>query len=192
MHSSQPNTDKTMTPTVQNNEPYALAFSRNTYDFAEIKIVMSRLVRGLVYKDHIYNASLVVRCYVSNTFEGPYGVKFCLDAGDHVELPELEAAHKVMTGIAKKLKKMELELGYVPDDNLPEFARRVLVASGIRTVFYERKHHQGAVDRNGMSLKDGIFGLPQVDPRDGKDFLAVIRNLTDDTIEKKAKKKESA
>jgi hypothetical protein len=181
-----------MTPTVQNNEPYALAFSRNTYDFAEIKIELRRIVRGLVYKDYLYSSTLVVRCYVSNTFEHPYGVKFCLNAGDQLELPELEAAHKLMTGIAKKLKKMEQELGYVPEANLPEFARRVLVASGIRTVFYERKHQQGAVDRNGLNLKDGVFGLPQVDPRDGKDFLSVIGGLVDDTIEKKAKKKESA
>ncbi|MEZ2310796.1 hypothetical protein AB6809_29550 [Paraburkholderia sp. RCC_158] len=181
-----------MTPTVQNNEPYALAFSRNAYDFAEIKIELRRLVRGLVYKDHIYSSTLVIRCYVSSQFEHPYGVKFCLDGGDQLEFDELNAAHKVMTGIAKKLKKLEQELGYVPEGNLPEFARRVLVGTGVRTVFYERKHQQGAVDRNGFNLKDGIFGLPQVDPRDGKDFLSVIGGLVDDTIEKKAKKKESA
>lgn len=181
-----------MTPTVHNDEPYALAFSRNAYDFAEIKIELRRLVRHSVYKDHIYSSTLVVRCYVSSQFEGPYGVKLVINGGDQLEMPELDASHKLMVSLTKKLKKMEQELGYVPDDNLPEFARRVLVASGIRTVFYERRHQQGAVDRNGMNLKDGIFGLPQVDPRDGKDFLAAIRNLTDDTIEKKAKKKEAA
>jgi hypothetical protein len=181
-----------MTPTLQNDVPYAYAFARAEYDFAEIKIAMRRLVRGLVYKDYLYNSELEVRCYVGNTFEAPYGVKLVLNGGSQLELSELDAVQKVMTSIAKKLKKMELELGYVPNDNLPEFARRVLVATGIRTVFYERKFHQGVVDRNGLNLKDGIFGLPQVDPRDGKDFLSAFGGLVDDTVEKKAKRKEPA
>jgi len=181
-----------MTPTVQNDTPYAYAFARNAYDFAEIKIELRRLVRHATYKDHIYSSTLVVRCYVSDAFPHAYGVKFCLDSGDQLEMSELDAAHKLMTGIAKKLKKMEQELGYVPEGNLPEFARRVLVGTGIRTVFYERKHQQGAVDRNGLNLKDGIFGLPQVDPRDGKDFLSKIGGLVEDTLSKKAKKKEAA
>jgi hypothetical protein len=177
-------------PTLQNDAPYAYAFARAEHDFAEIKIALRRIVTGSF--SYLFSSELVMRCYVSREFDTPYGVKLVLDGGHQMEMAELTAAMKVMTSIAKKLKKMEDELGYTNDRDLPEFARRVLVASGIRTVFYERKFNQGAVDRNGLTLKDGIFGLPSVDPRDGKDFLFAIRGLTDDTLEKRGMKKEPA
>jgi hypothetical protein len=182
-----------MTINSNTRDAYAVAFAREVYDWAEIKIALRNTVRHASYPDHIYSVDLNVKCLVSRSFEHVYGVKFALE-GTHseFELPELEAAVKVMKSIEKKTKKMEQELGYVPDSNFPEFARRVLVASGIRHVLYERSFNQGNRDRAGNQLKDGIFGLPCVDPRDGKDFLSVIRNLTDDTLAKKAKQKEVA
>lgn len=134
--------------------------------------------------DSVFSSPLVVRCYVAKTFETPYGVKPVFDprANGQVEMRELTAAMKAMTSIAKKMKKMENELGHVSDRDMPEFARRMLVASGIRTVLYEQKFNHGAKDGNGWDLKAGIFGLPSVHPRDGKDFLAVMHRLTDDTL----------
>jgi hypothetical protein len=193
MNSSQPHIETTMKPAAGNSESYAIAFARPVYDWAEIKIVMRNLVRHLDYKDHIHSVDLMVKCSVSSTFEHVYGVKFALQSlNSEMNLAEIEAAAKVMRGIEKKLQKMQHELGYVTDENFPEFARRILVASGIRGVLYERTFNQGNVDRQGNQLKDGVFGLPHVDPRDGKDFLSVIRNLTDDTLAKKGKQKEVA
>jgi hypothetical protein len=63
----------------------------------------------------------------------------------------------------------------------------MLVVSGIRTVLYEQKFNHGAKDGTGWDLKAGIFGLPRVDPRDGKDFLAVMHSLTDDTLRRRYK-----
>jgi hypothetical protein len=114
------------------------------------------------------------------------------EPGPYVEMDELEATLKVMTGIARKLKKMDLELGYVPDNNFAEFARRVLVASGVRTVFAERTFNQGPRDRDGLMLADGIFGLPQLDPKQGAHFLDLIGDLVADTLKKRGKQKETA
>ena len=182
-----------MTIDSSTREAYAVAFARENYDWAEVKIVLRNLIRHPEWKDHIYNVDLIVRCSVSRTFDHVYGVKFALDASVvPVEFNEIAAVHKVMSAIDKRLKKMGQELGYVPDGNFAEFARRVLHASGIRHVLYERTFNQGNRDRNGDQLKDGIFGLPCVDPRDGKDFLAIINNLVEDTLAKKGGKKEAA
>ncbi len=165
----------------------AYACARSSFEWGEVKILLRRLVKSA--SGYIHSTELVVRCSVSDTFDEPYGVRLAVSpGGSELEMSELDASLKLMTSIGKKLKKMENELGYV-GDNYPEFARRVLVASGVRTVLYERTFNQGTVDRNGLNLKDGIFGLPSVDPRDGKDFLAVIAKLTDDTLEKRGKKK---
>jgi hypothetical protein len=172
-----------MNPSYSISEPYAYAFARNAYDFAEITIELRNVVRG-DHIDSVFSSALVVRCYVAKTFETPYGVKLVFDprSNGQVEMREMAAALKAMTSIAKKMNKMENELGFVSDRDLPEFARRVLVASGIRTVLYEPTFNHGAKNGNGLNLADGIFGLPKVDPRDGKDFLGIMRRLTDDTL----------
>jgi hypothetical protein len=182
-----------MNPSFSNTEPYAYAFARAEYDFAEIKIELRNTVRG-DHIDSVFGSALLVRCYVAKQFETPYGVKLVFDprANGQVEMRELTAAMKAMTSIAKKMKKMENELGYVSDRDLPEFARRVLVASGIRTVIYEPTFNHGAKDGNGLNLAQGIFGLPQVDPRDGKDFLAIMHRLTDDTVRRHGMQKVEA
>jgi hypothetical protein len=177
--------ERTMTTNLQTDEtiPYAYAFARSEHDITEIKVVLRRLIRNHSEREF---GSLVVRCYVSSNMEcGPYGVKLCAEGNEHMELDEMVAATKVMTSIHKKLAKMEVQFGYVSDSDFPEFARRVLVASGIRHVLYERTFSQGATDRNGLSLKDGIFGLPQVDPHKGGDFLSSIRDLVNDTLQKR-------
>lgn len=142
---------------------------------------------------YLFSTDLMVRTSVNGNWDYTYATKLDMrEPGPCVEMPELEATMKVMTGIARKLKKMELELGYVNESNFPEFARRVLVASGIRTVFAERKFNQGPRDRDGLMLADGIFGLPQLDPKNGARFLDVIGDLVADTLKKRGKQKESA
>jgi hypothetical protein len=73
----------------------------------------------------------MVRYSVSRTFDHVCGVKFALEAGNsELNLSEIEAITKVIRAIEKTMQKMEAELGYVPDENFPEFARRIQVASG--------------------------------------------------------------
>ncbi|CAG9228564.1 hypothetical protein [Burkholderia vietnamiensis] len=176
-------------------EPYAVAFARDGQygGWAEIKVVMRNLVRHTEWKDHIYNVDLIVRCSVSSSFEHVYGVKFALaDSVTCMEFNEVAAAYKAMSAIDRKLKKMTAELGYVNDENFPEFCRRVLVAAGVRNCLYERKFNQGNRDRDGNLLADGIFGLPKIDPRRGNDFLTIMGVLVDDTLAKRAKQKVAA
>ncbi|HDR8859217.1 TPA: hypothetical protein QDA74_003715 [Burkholderia territorii] len=97
-----------------------------------------------------------------------------------------------MSAIDRKLKKMTTELGYVNDENFPEFCRRVLVAAGVRNCLYERKFNQGNRDRGGNLLADGIFGLPSIDSRRGDDFLTIMRTLVTDTLAMRGKRKEAA
>jgi hypothetical protein len=181
-----------MFPTARNDAPYAYACAReSTPGYACIEIQLRRLIKSGT--GYLFSTDLTVRASVNGDWDYVYATKLAMrEPGPCVEMPELEATMKVMTGIARKLKKMELELGYANDSNFPEFARRVLVASGIRTVFAERKFNQGPRDRDGLMLADGIFGLPQVDPRHGARFLDVIGDLVADTLAKRGKQKESA
>jgi hypothetical protein len=181
-----------MFPSSTNDVPYAYAFAReSTPGYAFVEIQLRRLVKNS--SGYQQNIDLIVRTSVNREWDYTYATKFAM-AEQHgpVEMQELSDTMKVMTAIAKKLKKMELELGYVNDSNFPEFARRVLVASGIRTVFAERSFNQGARNRDGDLLADGIFGLPQLDPKQGARFLDVIGGLVKDTLEKRGKQKEVA
>jgi hypothetical protein len=181
-----------MFPTSTNDVPYAYAYAReSSTGYAHIEIQLRRLVKSSIGYQH--NIDLIVRTFVNREWDYTYATKLAM-AEPHcpMEAQELSDTLKVMTAIAKKMKKMELELGYVPDNNFPEFARRVLVASGIRTVFAERTFNQGARDRNGDMLTDGIFGLPQLDPKQGARFLDVIGDLVADTLAKRGKQKETA
>jgi hypothetical protein len=181
-----------MFPTAQNEVPYAYACAReSTPGYAHIEIQLRRLVKSA--SGYLYSTDLVIRTSVNGEWDYSYATKFAMrEPGPYVEMDELEATLKVMTGIARKLKKMDLELGYVPDNNFAEFARRVLVASGVRTVFAERTFNQGPRDRDGLMLADGIFGLPQLDPKQGAHFLDLIGDLVADTLKKRGKQKETA
>jgi hypothetical protein len=176
------------TPTLHNDVPYAYVFARESNGFANVEILLRRLIKS--GRGYLYSQELTVRCSINRDWDYVYATKIALaNPGVHIELPELEASMKAMTGIAKKLKKMEDELGYANDSDFTEFARRVLFASGIRTMFYKPTFNHGARDSNGLQLKEGIFGLRTVDPRDGKDFLRVVQHLTDDTLAKCGLKK---
>jgi hypothetical protein len=181
-----------MFPTSTNDVPYAYAFAReSSTGYAHVEIQLRRLVKSSTGYQH--NIDLIVRTSVNREWDHTYATKLAM-AEQHapMEMQELNDTLKVMTAIAKKLKKMELELGYVNDDNFPEFARRALVASGIRAVFAEREFNQGPRNRSGLMLGDGIFGLPQLDPKQGARFLDVIGDLTRDTLAKRGKQKETA
>jgi hypothetical protein len=180
-----------MFPTSSNDVPFAYAYARDsTPGYAHIEIQLRRLVKSR--SGYQFNTDLVIRASVNGEWDYTYAAKLAMREVLYAEMDELDATLKVMTGIARKTKKMELELGYVNDSNFPEFARRILVASGIRTVFVEQTFNQGPRDQNGLTLADGIFGLPRIDPRNGARLLDAIGGLVKDTLAKRGKQKESA
>ncbi|MFW6855342.1 hypothetical protein ACODYM_29045 [Burkholderia gladioli] len=167
-------------PSSSNNEPYACIFARREQSWIRLQVVLRRVLVDEYGSQ--YQSGFSGSCYVGRDIDGPYGLAFVFDAsGSQLKLDEVQCASREMQRIERKLAKMNDELGYTIE--FPEFCRRLVIAAGIKSVFVEHDLDAGAVDREGVRLSAGVFGLPVYDPkRQGSDLKAAARQLVNSSM----------
>lgn len=116
-------------------EPFAYCYGDSEYGFGRITIELRNYLTNAFGDSHM--GDIRIRCRFSNSFAEAYA--FDIEYHSHVGsgLEELKVAVKKLESIQKKLASCNELMGHTTD--FEEYARRALLASGVKTVYVDPK-----------------------------------------------------